>query len=154
MKHLLLLPFLLFILQGCSESTTEKAPESGNSSDTQVVDEPTTQTKVHFSIQHYGDGTDFEVKDVVVKAGATVREAMLAAQDELQFTDKEFKGGAHLIEGFRGVKSEDVDKHYWQYCVNGTYAAVGVDEQKIEDGMEISWHYAAYGETPCKKIGE
>lgn len=86
--------------------------------------------------------------------GLRVGEVVKRLKDQIQFNIKDYAGLGRMVTGINGLENNTHEGHYWQFCVAGTFSEVGMDDKILESGQDISWYYRAYGESPCKQIGE
>jgi hypothetical protein len=83
----------------------------------------------------------------------TVKMAIQKVGD-IKFELKEYPGMGHIVERIGNVGNNDHEGRYWQFCIDGRFSDRGIDEVQVQANQEILWTYSAYGEAPCKKIGE
>jgi|GEM_PF-5086151 hypothetical protein len=131
----------LLLLASCTAGTPASDKQVPNGS-------PTLQISI--------DAKDFMPTDTIEVAIDSSRTLtnLLRSCKEMQFSLKKYEGLGHLVTGINGLENEEKSGHYWQCCLDGTYSDRGVDEIIPAQGMMVSWYYRAYGESPCKKIGE
>ena len=83
------------------------------------------------------------VSTVKLEAGKTVEMATLEALEEYQFTyeiEQQTLGAFLLdVEGAEG----GADARWWSYDLNGGYGTIGMDDQLMEAGDHIDWHFDA-----------
>jgi hypothetical protein len=137
---------VLLALTACNTSTT--TPPAGNS-----VSDTTQAASVSMTLDAKGYIPFDTVVGIPWKSAMTVSDAVHATK-AFQFGIKEYPDLGHLVEAVNGLKNNTHDGHYWQFCVDGVFSEVGMDKKSLEAGQTVSWYYRAYGEGPCKKIGE
>jgi hypothetical protein len=95
--------------------------------------------------------------EVPVGAPTAVREVLVAAAKAypaFSFTDTTYIGMGHLLTGINGLRNAKGTGAYWQFCIDNVASDRGIDEKEIGPGQTLDWHYAEYGQLPCRKIGE
>lgn len=148
MKHLAgYLVVICLILFGCgSEGENNGAPASDRN-----LTEQENFSVATFVI-HFPDSTphtftyDF--------SESTLLGAPMTSPPQLRVSMKEYAGMGRLVTGINGFDNSENGDRYWQFCVNGTVSAKGIDQIELSDGDQIDWHFVPYNTLPCKKIGE
>ncbi len=147
---LLLLSLAVLLFQACSPSTKEH--QSPTAPPGSAAGEAPKMTAL---VVHLPDKQPEKVWEVEIANTMTVGELMYALKDaQFQFTDTLYPGMGHLVTSVAGVKNAGGEGEYWQFCIDNVASDRGVDEKTVAPGQHVDWHYAKYGELPCKKIGE
>ncbi len=150
LRLLILASALLLLLQSCS-SGTSTTPSPGAPSDSSAV----APVKLTSLVVHFPDDQPNKVWEVETANEMTAKELMDAMKEaQFQFTDTLYPGMGHLVTSVAGIKNAQGDGAYWQFCIDNIASDRGVDEKTVAPGQQLDWHYAKYGELPCKKIGE
>lgn len=110
----------LSILSACQTTSTKQSSETSASSET-------VAKKATFTLQE--DGKDFLTKEVKVKEGATVYDALSAA-----FPIKAEKG---FITEINGHSQDEKASKYWLYTINGKMAEKGATETPLKAGDKV-----------------
>lgn len=136
---------LAFVFSACNPGTPANAP----------VDDsvPRAAASVTMTVDAKGYIPFDTAAGIPWKAGMTVGDAVRATQD-IAFGIKEYADLGRLVNAVNGLENNTHDGHYWQFCVDGVFSEVGMDEKALAAGQTVNWYYRAYGEGPCKKIGE
>ncbi|MEM0999186.1 MAG: DUF4430 domain-containing protein [Bacteroidota bacterium] len=137
---------------GCApQSSTEQSAGTEAPADTDKA--PTESKQVATVTFHWPDSTPSDLE--VTWTGETTVGDALADQKAYQIEMKDYKGMGRLLTGIESFQNGGDAELYWQFCLNGVYSMVGIDEAKLATGDQVDWHFTAYGENiPCKKAGE
>lgn len=141
------LPAILLLLAGCNGQEANNTSPSGPSAVTSTKAATVTMTidaKEHLQA---------DTLEVPVREGMKLAEALREAHG-MTFELETYEGMGTLVKGINGLNNNQHEGHYWQFCLDGTYSDRGIDDLTLKSGQKVSWYYRAYGETPCKKIGE
>ena len=90
----------------------------------------------------YGDGRIDSYNISLDPKNATVYHALLEARERygLSFKAKYFpQYKSHYIYSINSTEENPKANKFWQYYINGNYAPLGVDLQKIKNGDVIEW---------------
>lgn len=146
------LAFLLLVSMvwaACSSST--EGTSSASSTDSSAKQAAVSTVSMTVDAKGY---IPFDtVAGIPWKAGMSVGDAVRATK-EIQFGFKDYADLGRLVDAVNGLQNNTHDGHYWQFCVDGVYSEIGMDEKTLAAGQVVNWFYRAYGESPCKKIGE
>jgi hypothetical protein len=91
-----------------------------------------------------GDGNSQQIDGLPFREGMTVRDLMVAAQNDnrsLRFTQRGSGATAMLIE-LGGVANQGGDGRNWMYWVNDELAKVSFDVYKLQPGDRVLWKFA------------
>lgn len=146
---LLLLAIACLVLQACNSPKTHQPATAPPGSAAAEAPKMTTM------VVHLPNKQPEKVWEVEIANTMTVGELMYALKDaQFQFTDTLYPGMGHLVTSVAGFKNAGGEGEYWQFCIDNLASDRGVDEKTVAPGQHVDWHYAKYGELPCKKIGE
>ena len=147
---LLLLAIVCLVLQACNPATKAHEPATVPPGSTAGA-----APKMTAMVVHLPDKQPEKVWEVEIENTMTVGELMYALKDaQFQFTDTLYPGMGHLVTSVAGYQNAGGEGEYWQFCIDNVASDRGVDEKTVSPGQHVDWHYAKYGELPCKKIGE
>jgi Domain of unknown function (DUF4430) len=139
------LAFFALLLSACSPGSSPTAPATDGAAQASATVTMTVDAKGYIPFD--------TAAGIPWKTGMTVGDAVRATR-EIQFGIKEYPDLGRLINAVNGLENNTHDGHYWQFCVDGVFSEIGMDEKPLAAGQAVSWYYRAYGEGPCKKIGE
>ena len=103
---------------------------------------PSNETINVSLIIDYGDGRIDRFNITLDSKNATAYHVMLEARDKygLSFKAKYFpQHKSHYIYSINSTEESIKANKFWQYYINGNYAPLGVDLQKVNDGDVIEW---------------
>lgn len=143
-----LLILLLTGMLACSSPSGSAVDQQGD-----TAQPPAAISTVSMTVDAKGYIPFDTVAGIPWKAGMTVGDAVRAT-DAIQFGTKDYPDLGRLVNAVNGLENNTHDGHYWQFCVDGVFSEVGMDEKPLSAGQVVNWYYRAYGEGPCKKIGE
>jgi len=90
----------------------------------------------------YGDGRIDRFNITLDSRNATAYHVMLEARDKygLSFKARYFpRYKSHYIYSINSTEENPKANKFWQYYINGNYAPLGVDLQRVNDGDIIEW---------------
>ena len=103
---------------------------------------PSNETINVSLIIDYGDGRIDRFNISLDSKNSTAYHVLLAAKNEygLTFEAEYFpQYKSHYIYSINSTEEDPKANKFWQYYINGNYAPVGVDLQKVRDGDIIEW---------------
>lgn len=145
---LLFASLALLLITSCTSKTQE------TTTPTPPIDSTAT-AKMTSLVVHLPNDQPSKVWEVDAGGELTVKELMDAlGEAQLQFTDTVYPTMGSLVTSVMGIPNANGEGAYWQFCIDNVASDRGIDEKKVGPGQQVDWHYAKYGELPCKKIGE
>ena len=90
----------------------------------------------------YGDGRIDSFSIPLDSRNATAYHVLLAVRSKygLSFKAKYFpQYKSHYIYSINSTEENPKANKFWQYYINGNYASLGVDLQRVDDGDMIEW---------------
>ena len=103
---------------------------------------PSNETINVSLIIDYGDGRIDRFNITLDSRNATAYHVMLEARDKygLSFKARYFpQYKSHYIYSINSTEENPKANKFWQYYINGNYAPLGVDLQRVNDGDTIEW---------------
>lgn len=120
---------------GCNDNkeTPKTSDTSVSESQKEIVVKGDGKTKFSFSVTDKdGKTTDFEINTDKTIVGEALQELGLIEGDESEF--------GLFVKKVNGITADfDVDKTYWAFYVNGSYASSGVDTTEIKEGESYAF---------------
>ena len=120
---------------GCNDNkeTPKTSDTSVSESQKEIVVKGDGKTKFSFSVTDKdGKTTDFEINTDKTIVGEALQELGLIEGDESEF--------GLFVKKVNGITADfDIDKTYWAFYVNGSYASSGVDTTEIKEGESYAF---------------
>lgn len=95
------------------------------------------------------DGGAWEIRYDVTTSNATVfrllREASAVMGFEVRYVEYGWPYQDVFVTSINGTRNDQGANLWWQFCVNGVYAAKGAANQGLGDGDRVKWAYAPPG---------
>ena len=115
------------------KETPKTSDTSVSESQKEIVVKGEGKTKFSFSVTDKdGNTTDFEISTDKTIVGEALQELGLIEGDESEY--------GLFVKKVNGITADfDVDKTYWAFYVNGSYASSGVDTTEIKEGESYAF---------------
>jgi hypothetical protein len=66
----------------------------------------------------------------------------VTGENNMEFSYKEYPDLGAMVESINNVRNDFANNKWWQYWVNGEYAAVGASNYQLKDDDLVKWKYA------------